>query len=252
MNDRDDRENGKENGENGGPRHNIVDFTKIRGVLDKSRQAATAGNPAAEPMINLPPATKLLLAVFIFIHIFIVAALDAEGRYDVYQTFGFIPGYYTGMMDPYGWERLYGPLTYAFLHGSWIHLFMNGAMLMAFGAAFEKRAGGRRMLALFFLCSLAAAAVHFVFNLHSDSPVIGASGGLSGLFAATIALMRDDPRLGFGGRRGLWSFAALWVGLSILFGIGGGPEGAAIAWQAHIGGFAAGFLLLGPVMRFVP
>lgn len=252
MKDPDDSGQDGNGGEGPRPPRNVVNLAAIRAALEKGGRAAARKNPASEPMVNLPPATKFLLAVFILIHMFITVALDGERRYDIYQTFGFIPGYYTGMMDPYGWERLYGPLTYAFLHGSWIHLFMNGAMLMAFGAALEKRAGGRRMLALFFLCSLAAAAVHFVFNLHSDDPVIGASGGLSGLFAATIFLMRSDPRFGFGGRRGLWSFAALWVALSVLFGIGGGPEGAAVAWQAHIGGFAAGFLLLNPVLRFVP
>ncbi len=50
-------------------------------------------------------------------------------------------------------------------------------------------------------------------------------------------------------RHGLWPLAIVWIVVSVGFGAAGAPDGSAIAWAAHIGGFAAGFLLLKPIER---
>jgi membrane associated rhomboid family serine protease len=233
-------------------RNNIIDIDKIRAKLqEKIQKNRPASSARAEPMFNLPPYTKALLGFFILVHIVITLVLSPEQRYTVYETFGFIPGYYSGMMDAFGWEPYYGPLCYMFLHGNWFHLAVNGVMLMAFGAAVENWIGGRRMLVLFYLSALAAAAAHYAFNMHSTNPVIGASGGESGLFAAALVMMKSSERFGFGGRGGVWPFVALWVIISILFGLTGSPDGSSVAWQAHLGGFLAGFVLFRPVMKYV-
>ena len=132
------------------------------------------------------------------------------------------------------------------LHGSWAHVLINGAMLMAFGAGVERWLGAWRMLGLFTVCGLAAVAVQFALNPASTDPVIGASGGLSGLFAAVLVMMQHQGAMR--GRFGLWPLIALWLVTTVAFGYTGAPDGSAIAWAAHVGGFIAGFAFL-PLFR---
>jgi membrane associated rhomboid family serine protease len=104
------------------------------------------------------------------------------------------------------------------------------------------------MMLFFLITSLCAAAFHFVLAPTSPDTVIGASGGISGLFDAVLVMLHAQGMLP-AGRFGIWPFAALWIGLSFIFGIMGGPDGSTIAWAAHIGGFCAGLILIKPFMR---
>jgi membrane associated rhomboid family serine protease len=121
-------------------------------------------------------------------------------------------------------------------------------MLAAFGTGVDRWIGGKRMLALFVLCSFASTLVHFLFNPFSTDPVIGASGGLSGLFAAILIMMQQKGLVPTG-RYGLWPLIIIWIGISVLFGMVEAPGGGAVAWAAHIGGFLAGFVFLKPVLK---
>ena len=102
------------------------------------------------------------------------------------------------------------------------------------------------MLIFFVLCGLCGAALHFALNPFSVYPVVGASGGLSGFFAAALVMInrgRTGASIG-SGRYGMWPFILLWIGISVLFGMMGSPDGGAIAWAAHVGGFLGGFAVL--------
>jgi membrane associated rhomboid family serine protease len=78
--------------------------------------------------------------------------------------------------------------------------------------------------------------------------MFGASGGVSGAMGAAVRLMladRLDPQRR---RLGLNLILAL-IGLNLLFALFGGALmglDAGVAWQAHLGGFVAGFLMLRP------
>jgi len=226
----------------------LAERDRLRRQQEKQwRKEYRAANPS-EPMINLPPVTKALIAVIVVIHLAVMFALDPPDRFWVYDMLGFTPGTYTGKADVPLWSLLLSPVTYMFIHGSWLHIGMNGVMLMAFGTGAERWMGGKRMFTLFFLCGLVAALVQFILSPFSLNPMVGASGGLSGLFAAVLVMLQSQGRLG-GGRYGIWPFAALWIGISFIFGLLGGPDGSAIAWAAHIGGFLAGLALIKPVWR---
>lgn len=207
-------------------------------------QAATHG-----PMINLPPVTKYMFGSIFLVHLITQLFLSGPVQFDVMMRFGFVPAEYTGGMDFTVWS-LVSPFSYAFLHGSWTHLFLNGFMLLAFGSGMERWIGGKRMLVFFVLCSVASAFIHLAIYPHSEAPVIGASGGLSGMFAAMLILMQQRGA-GMTGRYGIWPFVALWIGISVIFGMMQAPGGGTVAWAAHIGGFAAGFVFLKPVMKYV-
>jgi len=216
---------------------------------DRLRRAEEKKNrPPREPMINMPPATKFLAASFLIIHV-IIQILPAPTQFWMFDHFGFVPNHYTDA-SAFSLYALAGPLTYMFLHGSWTHLLLNTVMTTAFGAGVERLMGARRMIIFFVLCSLTAALIHFAVSPSSPNPVIGASGGLSGLFAAVLVMMQKMG-MGGAGRYGIWPFVILWVGVSIMFGMMGAPGGGSVAWVAHIGGFLAGFIFLKPVMRYI-
>ena len=209
---------------------------------NKKPSGAPQPSQENEPLINLPPFTKYLLTAIIGIHIIITFLLDDAQTHWVYIHLGFIPGRFTGaaLFEPLA---LLTPFTHMVIHGSWLHIAMNGIMLLAFGAGVEKWIGGKKMIAFFVLSGLFGLAAHFALNFSSYQPVIGASGGLSGLFAAALVML-NRRQAGMTGKYGFWPLIALWVGISILFGIMGSPHGGDIAWAAHVGGFLGGFILL--------
>lgn len=202
----------------------------------RRRQAAAIG-----PVINLPPLTKYLIATLVLIHLGF-SLLDPSTRFWVTVHFGFVPGAYTGEI-PFGISAIAGPFTYMLLHGGWLHVVMNAVMLAAFGAGVERWLGSRTMLIFMIACGLIAAAVHFVVQPTSTIPVVGASGAVSGMFAAAIVMLMKGGMLPVG-RFGILPIVLLWIGISVLFGLMGGPGGESIAWAAHIGGFLGGFAVL--------
>ncbi len=197
---------------------------------------------SSEPLINMPPYTKYLMGVIIAIHLVVAFILNDKQAYELYIHFGFIPGRFTGsaLFEPLA---LLTPFSHIFLHGSWLHIAMNAVMLLAFGSGVERWIGGKKMIAFFILCSLFGIAAHFALNYNSITPVIGASGGLSGLFAAAL-IMINRRNSGMTGKYGMWPFILLWIGISVIFGFLGSPDGGQIAWAAHVGGFLGGFAVL--------
>ena len=204
-----------------------------------------------QPLINLPPFTKIMVIVFIGIQA-AMSVISEPQRYDVIAHLGFIPARYTSAAS-FDLYTFISPLTYGFLHGGWVHLLMNIVMMMAFGAGLERWMGWRRLAVFMLVTSILSMVFYTIITPHSTEPVVGASGALSAMFAAAIIMMQQQS--GFLGQ-GKYRYAPLiimWIGISALFGFMGGPGGENIAWTAHIGGFLAGFIVLKPVMRlFAP
>lgn len=227
----------------------LIDDTNIvmlptlaeREALRRQKETPERQAVPPQPLINLPFLTKIMMGAFIVTHLVVVYALPSDMMEWVYAHLGFIPGRFTGTLD-FEPLALITPVTYMFLHGSWLHLGMNTVMMAAFGSGIERWIGSKRMAIYFFLCGLCGIAVHFVLNMHSPYPVIGASGALSGLFAAAI-IMLNRGRGEMGGRFGMLPFIILWIGITVGFGMLGSPDGSDIAWAAHLGGFLGGFLI---------
>ena len=217
---------------------NIVDFKK-------PKPTPPANKPPKQPFINLPPMTKWLLISLLAIYGITNFLIGAEMRTYIYLNFGFVPALWTGQTDyPFDLNTLISPLTYIFLHANFMHIIMNCAMLMAFGAGVEKWMGGRKFIEFFILCGIASVIFETAIHPFSTNPVIGASGAESGLFAAILIVMQQSGRMPTG-KYGIWPFAAIWVGISLLFALfGGALAGGQIAWAAHLGGFLSGFLFL--------
>lgn len=138
-------------------------------------------------------------------------------------------------------------LSSMFLHGGWLHLAGNMAFLWVFGDNVEDSMGHWRFLAFYFLCGLVAGLAHAFVDRASISPLIGASGAVSGVLGGYLVL---HPRvkvivlvmLRLPLRLPAWGIIGGWFGLqvySVIAGVGG-PT----AWWAHVGGFAAGVALI--------
>jgi membrane associated rhomboid family serine protease len=136
-------------------------------------------------------------------------------------------------------------LTSMFLHGGWGHLLGNMIYLWVFGDDIEEALGPLRFLIFYLLCGIMAALVFVAFNMHSNTPLIGASGAISGVLAAylllrpcarvTVFVLRIVVRL-----RAYWVIGA-WALLQVFLLAQRSEDG--VAYLAHVGGLAAGALL---------
>ena len=145
-------------------------------------------------------------------------------------------------------------ITSLFLHGGWSHLIFNMLFLWVFGDNVEDAIGHLRFLAFFLLCGAIAQFTDAMMDRGVMIPTIGASGAISGVLGAYFILY---PRarllvlaLSFLPLRiPAWVAILGWLGQDLYFGLLGGNAAGGVAWWAHIGGFAAGALLIIPVRR---
>jgi len=136
--------------------------------------------------------------------------------------------------------------TSMFLHGGIAHIFGNMWFLYIFGDNVEDKFGHFKYTLFYILSGIAASLLHYLLNIGSAVPAVGASGAISGVLGAYIVLF---PRAGvyvtgsFGhvGKvsaffmLGMWFLFQLISGTFSLFGAQSG-----IAFFAHIGGFVFG------------
>jgi membrane associated rhomboid family serine protease len=138
-------------------------------------------------------------------------------------------------------------LSSMFLHVGWMHLIGNMAFLWVFGDNVEDSMGHWRFVLFYLACGMIASLTHALAQSDSISPLIGASGGVSGIIGAylmlhprvkvmVLVLMRIPIRL-----PAYW-IICFWIGLQV-FSIVTGVEGDT-AWWAHIGGLIAGAIMI--------
>ena len=94
-------------------------------------------------------------------------------------------------LQPTPWSVYLTLLTSMFMHGGTAHLLGNMWFLWIFGDNVEDRMGHPRYLGFYLLTGLAASMSHVVMNLHGPGsliPCLGASGAISGVMGAYLAL----------------------------------------------------------------
>jgi membrane associated rhomboid family serine protease len=136
-------------------------------------------------------------------------------------------------------------LTYAFLHGSVLHLFFNMLGLWMFGSELERLWGVRRYWHFLLAGVLAAAAAQMIITALTGSrvPTVGASGGLFALLLAFGMLFPDRvimplfPPIPMKARTFVFVFGAL----ELILGL---TDRGGVAHFAHLGGMVGGFLMI--------
>jgi len=151
--------------------------------------------------------------------------------------------------------------TSMFLHGGWMHLLGNMWFLWLFGNNVEDRLGHVVYLLFYLAGGLVAALCHWLTDLQSPVPVIGASGAVSavlGGYAVTwphariralvflfiIITTIEVPALVV---LGFWFVQQL---LEAYTAFNVGMDGG-VAWWAHVGGFAAGAAAMKPLCALI-
>jgi len=153
------------------------------------------------------------------------------------ETFGFAPD----LLARHPWSVL----TYAFLHGSFLHLLFNMLGLFMFGPPVEGRLGGTRFVRLYLVAALGGSALSLAFAaLSGPGIIIGASAAVFGVMLAFVLEWPNAPVLVFPlpvPIRAKWLVVFIAV-MSLLAGLAGAERG--VAHLAHLGGFAAALLYL--------
>ncbi|HAY22274.1 MAG TPA: rhomboid family intramembrane serine protease [Desulfobacterales bacterium] len=183
----------------------------------------------------------------------------ASGRYlqQVITVFGFIPARFFALLEthPEQYLAIYLPfLSTMFLHGGWLHLLGNMLYLWIFGDNIECALGSPRFLAFYLLCGMGAALAQVAVDPTSRIPMIGASGAVSGVLGAYLLLFPQaevETLILFGFFARLVRMPAVvvlgwWIVLQLLSGVAslGMNVAGGVAWFAHVGGFAAGLVLV--------
>lgn len=220
---------------------------------DASRTEAIPRRRDHPPFINAPLLVVMMSALLVVLHALVAFSPDdvwsqVMWDYAVFPARFWAPA---GTPDVYP-DHFAGLITLvstALLHADWMHVMVNALMLLAFGAPVARALGqdarGAAFWMLLFVSSVIGGSALYLMLAEVDSPfLIGASGGTSGLIAAAFLL---DP---WGAKRPMW--AREFVMFSVVFALTNlllvyaGPYiiGAGISWEAHLGGYIVGALLM--------
>lgn len=145
-------------------------------------------------------------------------------------------------------------ITALFIHGGWAHAGMNAVGALAFGAPAARYLGlGWRgalgFFLLFLTCGVLSSLGYAALHLHDAAPMAGASGAVSGLLGASMRLVERRSRLSPIATRTVVASTAAWIVVNAVMGAlhyAPGIGEVRIAWEAHIVGYFAGLLLIGP------
>lgn len=221
-----------------------------------------------EPIFNVPAVVVVLIAIFVAIHLG-RELLDRQQEDWLLWTLAFVPARmseFGGRVPGPQWATYTSFITHMLVHGDLVHLAVNSAWLLAVGTPVARRMNWASFLLFATLCGIGGALFFLAVNPGLRSPMIGASGAISGLMAAMFrliyaandaygrAVLREQtehaPSLSLTGilrSRPALMAIVVWVAINLVFGLGVGDmmSGAGIAWEAHLGGFFTGLLLFG-------
>ncbi|MCC0079948.1 MAG: rhomboid family intramembrane serine protease [Rhodobacter sp.] len=130
-------------------------------------------------------------------------------------------------------------LTYAVLHGGFLHMLFNMLIMLHLGRETVIRLGQAGFLLILALSAVGGAAGFALLN-GGQAPMLGASGAVFGLFGTTIYWDVQRRRaVGAALTEPLKLTAGLVVMNVVLWLMAGGM----LAWEAHLGGFVTGVIL---------
>jgi membrane associated rhomboid family serine protease len=219
------------------------------------------------PTLRLPLATYLLIGANIFVWAVVQGFGATQPLAQSLCLYALIPGdllntVATGTQFPVsgGWacqisgdSKVSSLFSSMFMHGGWLHLLGNMLFLWVFGDNVEDVMGPARFILFYVLCGLVAAIAQIATDPASTIPMVGASGAIGGVMGAYALLF---PRARVHLLIILFVYVTTisvpailmlgyWFLLQLVSGMGTlGTRGGGVAFWAHIGGFAAGVVLI--------
>jgi membrane associated rhomboid family serine protease len=193
---------------------------------------------------TMPVVTVVLIALNV-----LVFFLELNGGDRFIREWAFIPARFTA--NPSG--DAHTLISAMFMHGGWLHLGGNMLYLWIFGDNVEDTFGPVKFLIFYLVCGIAASFAQYAFAPNSNIPNVGASGAIAGVLGAYLLLF-PNARVRVLVYNQVVALPALvvlgmWIALQVFSGVGSiattaqTEETGGVAYMAHVGGFAAGFLL---------
>ena len=213
-----------------------------------------------QPTKEMPVITILLMAICIAVFVWQVTLGDNQVR-DLFYGLGVVPALLLGPLQLPPEKYIVHPIitlfSSMFLHSGWLHVLGNMLYLWIFGNNVEDAMGHRSFLLFYFTCGAIAGLTQCITTPDSTIPMVGASGAVAGTLGAYLLLHPKARILTFIFLGIFWTFIRLpavvvlggWIAIQTLNGMWATGPGSGVAWMAHVGGFAAGFFLVGVFKR---
>jgi membrane associated rhomboid family serine protease len=192
--------------------------------------------------------TITIIAVNIIIFVLMHVVMPAATSSMIENNFGLVPAEVMHFSHDAGSiPEPFTLITSMFLHGNWMHLIGNVLFMWVFADNVEDAYGYLGFALFYLLCGVIGGLMHVLIVPHSMSPLIGASGAVSGVLAAYLILY---PRARVWIIIGLLvpvPLQAAWVlgGWFLLqvYSLAAAAPGSDVAWWDHMGGFLTGITL---------
>ena len=205
------------------------------------------------PTETRPFITCILIGLNILIFFYQIG-LEEDARASLIFDYGFKPSHFFSYGNQLYFEvsPLLTIFTSMFLHGGILHLLGNMLFLWIYGNNIEDSMGHTKFLIFYLLCGFAAALLQAIISIESSTPMIGASGAVSGVLSAYFLLFPKARvltllilfifitfiRIPAGILIGFWFLSQI---INAYFN---DPNSPGVAWYAHIGGFLMGLFLI--------
>lgn len=194
---------------------------------------------------TLPWAIKYIAGILVAVELMLTASdmglLPMEGLRRGALLYGALwPGLVWQGWEPVFFGQAFSMmLSHAFLHSGLLHMAMNTVIILGLGKRLGVVLSNQQLVIVFCVTAIAGGLVFLALN-HGDIPVVGASGAVFGFFGVWkyfeyLARKRTGMSL-----VPIWQFIGTLVLLNVAlyFMVSG-----MLAWEAHLGGFVAGWAL---------
>ncbi|MBZ0187225.1 MAG: rhomboid family intramembrane serine protease [Candidatus Obscuribacterales bacterium] len=193
------------------------------------------------PLVNF---TIIILAIVAFFVQFMYHGFDSN----LFQ-YGLVPGRFLNHLDS---TQLLTLMTSMFMHAGIMHIVGNLWFLYIFGDNVEEHFGHLNYLVFYLTCGIIGSLTYIGAHQASMEPAMGASGAISGVLGAYLLLFPEAKiKIWFGdysvfliGRTfklPAWTLIGFWIVLQYVYL---SLDVGTTAWHAHIGGFAAGLVIV--------
>ena len=151
-------------------------------------------------------------------------------------------------------------ITSLFLHGGFAHIIGNMLFLNIFGDNMEDRLGHGKYFLYYLGAGLAGSVLQIALGPGSEIPMLGASGAIAGVMGGYLVFFPNERvdvlwSWGFAFQRSTVPARMMllyWIFFQLISGLGSfGIQGGGVAYLAHIGGFAFGYLTVKMMRRNV-
>ncbi|MCK6558523.1 rhomboid family intramembrane serine protease [candidate division KSB1 bacterium] len=197
------------------------------------------------PSYGLPIINYVFIVTNLVVFFYLNALLGSGADRQFIKEYGAVP------QQILQGENLLSVLTAMFVHNAahTAHVAFNMLSLAIFGDNIEVAMGHLRYFAFYLLGGLIAGMVHVLAVADCTNPMIGASGAISAVMGAYLVLYPRRTILFFAPlvllRLPALIYMMLWLGWQIVYRLTYDSAGG-VAWFAHLGGFAAGIVLVWP------